>query len=110
MLGYSLDTLQIARKVFSESNSIAKPNNKKFSTLYQYFTGSELEGNHWALDDVKALYVVFRKAVIWNCRAFQVNDSDSNIDSASSPGEVGNTDVEDLFPLGDFWSMDHGGF
>ena len=68
--GYTLDTLQVVRDLFSELKNDAKPTNNKLSTLYQFFTGIELEDNHHALEDVKALYVVFEKAIVWNCQFF----------------------------------------
>jgi hypothetical protein len=105
-----------------------KPSNNKLSTLCQFFTGKELEGNHRALEDVKALYVVFRQPAMWNRRAFHVgfnkerhplpplpdndsdNDNESDNESESLPvslslseEEVG-TLMEDVAPVGDCWS------
>ena len=60
-VGSTLDTLKIARAVFSASNEDAKPTNNKLAMLYQFFTGSEMEGNHCALDDAKALYASFQR-------------------------------------------------
>jgi DNA polymerase III epsilon subunit-like protein len=125
LLGYTLDTLQIARDVYSAANT-AKPTNNKLSTLYQFYTGSQLEGNHRALMDVKALYVIFRNPIIWNRRAVHVkfikelptlpslptNDSDndnediddSDDDSVSSVhSNNNNNEVEHPVPSGDYW-------
>ena len=68
LLGLPLDTLHVACDVFSDP-AAAKPTNNKLATLYQFFTGSELQGNHWAMEDVKALYIILvRKPLVWDRR------------------------------------------
>jgi DNA polymerase III epsilon subunit-like protein len=125
LFGWTLDTLAVARAAFSDANFGVKPTNNKLSTLYQFFAGKELEGNHRALEDVQALYVVFRQPATWNRRAFHVrfdkerhtlpplpdnDDNESDNEDESSPvslslseEEVG-TLMEDAAPLGDYWS------
>jgi DNA polymerase III epsilon subunit-like protein len=124
LLGYTLDTLHIARDVFSGA-AAAKPTNNKLATLYQFFTGSQLEGNHRALEDVKALYTVLRKPILWNRRAFHVkfhkehqrlpplptndsdndneSDSDSDLDAEPDNDVSDDSSDEDIAALGDYW-------
>jgi len=135
LLGYTLDTLPIARACFTDPNEERKPTNNKLSTLYQFFTGEELEGNHRAQDDVKALYVVFRSKQIWNRRSFYVkyikqlqplpsqttNDSDNYDDADSDNKSISSIELENNLiteeemvttaevptpvPMGDYWSI-----
>ena len=127
LLGFTLDTLQIARDVFSRP-SVPKPTDNQLSTLYQFFTGTELQNNHRALEDVKALYTVFRHATIWSRRPLHVkfrkdsqsgptlpadgdSDNDSNSDSESISTEEsvegqegGDDESSDDDILGDHWT------
>lgn len=127
LLGYTLDTLHIARDVFSNA-TITKPTNNKLATLFQFFNGNQLEGNHRALEDVKALYTVLRQPILWNRRSAHVkfhkerltlpllpaNDSDNDSGSESSATaepeqerDVGddNSSDEDIAALGDYWHI-----
>ena len=68
MYGFSLDTLLIVRAEYSNNTQNVWPTDNKLSTLNQFYTGIELDGNHHALEDVKALYAIFCRIEIWNHR------------------------------------------
>jgi DNA polymerase III epsilon subunit-like protein len=72
--GYTIDTLQIAERVF-HSNATRKPTNFKLGTLYQFVTGNEMENSHRAMSDVKALYTIFRNDLFWGSRKGSVQSS-----------------------------------
>jgi hypothetical protein len=115
--------LWTARAAWPGANSNAQPTNEKLATLYHFFTGSELEGNHPALEDVIALYVIFRKPVILNRRSFHIkfnkdrqtppsltnNDSGDESDNDSTSTSLSSLDSlslsgDTVIPMGDDWS------
>ena len=56
LFGYSLDMVQIVRAVYSGNTTHnSQPIDNKLSTLYQFFTGIQLEDNHCTMEDVKTL-------------------------------------------------------
>lgn len=68
LYGLQIDTLDIARKLFR--NTLQCPTDNELGSLYQFFTGREMESAHRAVSDVRGLYTIFRSQNIWNNRKY----------------------------------------